>query len=59
MAAPKGSRNAAKAEGEHLSAVLLVRCHPDEKSAYVNAACGKKLAAWVRATLNARVGRRS
>lgn len=45
-AAPSGKNPAAVA--------LLFRCHPDEKSAYVNAAGGKKLAAWIRETLNAR-----
>jgi hypothetical protein len=50
--APVGNDNAAKAPEELLSAVLNIKCHPSEKSAYVAAAGGQKLAVWIRQQLN-------
>lgn len=45
-----------KPDGEHLSASLHARVHPLEKSAWVKKAKPRKLAEWVRDTLNQAAG---
>lgn len=52
--APEGNQNAAK--DETLDTVLSFKCRGVEKSAWVRAAGGEKLAAWVRRTLNEAAG---
>lgn len=44
---------AEKPEAERLTSFLHIRAHVREKSAWVKAAKGHKLADWVRRTLNA------
>jgi len=46
-----GNQNAAKLIKK--SAMLTMRCEPDDKSRWVNAAKGTKLQLWVIDTLNA------
>ena len=50
--APVGNANATKPQETLLTAVINIKCHPAEKSAWVRAAGGQKLAAWIRQALN-------
>lgn len=47
-----GKRNAEKAEEDKLTSHLHILCKPEDKAAWVKAAKGKKLSAWVKEALN-------
>ena len=48
MPAPAQNQNAALPPGEAATSFLYIRCTPAEKAAWVRAAKGQPLSAWVR-----------